>query len=292
MDAQRSGTPLDRLRGRLGAELFARVAGPDGRAVRRRIHDTPGPRWFGPDRPVRVVHGDASMFVGGLSALLVQSLHPLAMAAVAAHSGYRSDPWGRLQRTSTFLAVTTFGTAEDADAAVERVRAVHAGIRGTTADGRPYRAGDPHLLGWVHAAEADSFLRAHQAYGAHPLDADGCDGYVADMARVAEALGVEDPPRDRKALDERLRAYGPELEDTPQARAVARFLLLHPPVPLPARPAYGALAAAAVALMPARHRALIGLPAASSLETAVVRPFGRGAVRAIRWAMADPARTG
>ncbi len=80
---------LTELRGYLGQSLFERVAGPDGAANRARIHDTPGPRWFGPDRPIRRVHGDASMFIGGISALLLQSLHPLAMAAVAAHSGYR-----------------------------------------------------------------------------------------------------------------------------------------------------------------------------------------------------------
>ena len=98
------------------------IAGPDGPAERVRIHDTPGPRWFPEGSPIRRVHADASMFVGGLRALLLQSLHPLAMAGVAQHSNYRGDPWGRLQRTSTFLAVTTFGAADDAQRAVDRVR--------------------------------------------------------------------------------------------------------------------------------------------------------------------------
>lgn len=112
-------------RERLGAAVFARVAGPDGPRNRARIHDTPGPRWFGPEQPVRRVHGDASMFIGGLSSLLLQSLHPLAMAAVSAHSGFRGDPWGRLQRTSTFPATTTYGTADQAQRACDQVRAVH-----------------------------------------------------------------------------------------------------------------------------------------------------------------------
>ncbi|OSP42395.1 hypothetical protein B7767_15795, partial [Streptomyces sp. 13-12-16] len=180
------------LRDRIGHAIFSRVAGPDGPDNRARIHGTPGPRWFGPDRPVRRVHGDASMFIGGLSALLLQSLHPLAMAAVAGHSGFRGDPWGRLQRTSTFLAVTTYGTADSAQRAVDRVRAVHETVRGTTADGEEYRASDPRLLCWVHIAEVDMFLRAHQRYGARPLDEEGCDAYVADMARIATALGVPD----------------------------------------------------------------------------------------------------
>jgi uncharacterized protein (DUF2236 family) len=96
------------------------------------------------------------MFVGGVRALLLQSLHPLAMAGVAGHSGYRSDPWGRLARTSYFLAVTTFGPADDAQALVDRINEIHLRVRGRAIDGRPYAASDPHLLRWVHLAETDS----------------------------------------------------------------------------------------------------------------------------------------
>ncbi|MFF3203794.1 oxygenase MpaB family protein [Streptomyces sp. NPDC002962] len=276
------------VRERLGRALFRRVAGPDGPATRARIHHTPGPRWFEPDRPIRVVHGDASMFIGGLSALLLQSLHPLAMAAVAGHSGYRGDPWGRLQRTSTFLAVTTYGTAEDAQLAVDIVRHIHEGIRGTTADGVPYHAADPHLLGWVHAAETDSFLRAHERFGAHPLDAAGYDAYVADTARVAEALGVSDPPRDRRELRERLTAYRPELRTTSQARAAARFLLFRPPLPLAVRPFYGGLGANAVVLLPPWARGMLWLPRVPVVEDLAVRPTGQALTRTIRWVMTPP----
>ncbi len=277
------------LRDRIGDAIFSRVAGPDGPDNRARIHGTPGPRWFGPERPVRRVHGDASMFIGGLSALLLQSLHPLAMAAVAGHSGFRGDPWGRLQRTSTFLAVTTYGTADSAQRAVDRVRAVHETVRGTTPDGEEYRAADPRLLCWVHVAEVDSFLRAHQRYGARPLDAEGCDGYVADMARIATALGVPDPPVDRAGLDERLAAYRPELRATPEARATARFLLLNPPVPLLARLPYGVLAVNAVSLLPGWASRALGLPRVPAAESVCVRPLGTAVTAGIRWALA-PAR--
>ncbi|MFF8382500.1 oxygenase MpaB family protein [Streptomyces kanasensis] len=272
-------------RERLGRALFTRVAGPEGEANRARIHGTPGPRWFGPDRPVRTVHGDASMFVGGLRALLLQSLHPLAMAAVAAHSGYRGDPWGRLQRTSTFLAVTTYGTARDAQRAVDRVRAVHEAVRGRTTGGAAYHAADPHLLEWVHVAEVDSFLTAHQCYGAHPLDPDGCDAYVADTARVAAALGVPDPPRSRAALAERMAAYRPELTASEEAREAARFLLLHPPLPWAARAPYALLAVNAVSLLPPWARAPLGLPSLPLLERTAVRASGRAVVGTIRWAL-------
>jgi uncharacterized protein (DUF2236 family) len=103
------------------------------------VISAPGERWFAEDRPIRQAHGDSVMFIGGITALLLQSLHPLAMAAVAGHSGYRGDPWGRLQRTSYFLAVTTFGRPSDAREAIGRLRAIHHKITGTAPDGRPNR---------------------------------------------------------------------------------------------------------------------------------------------------------
>ena len=276
---------FDRLRERLGQRLFEMVAGPDGPQNRSRIHTTPGPRWFAEDRPIRQVHADASMFVGGLRALLLQSLHPLAMAGVAGHSDYRGDPWGRLQRTSTFLAVTSFGTADDAQRAVDRVRGIHRRVHGTAPDGRPYRADDPHLLEWVHIAEVDSFLIAHQRFGASPLDQDGRDAYVADTARVAMALGVADPPRTQAELTERIAAYRPELQSTDAAREAARFLLVTPPLPLLARGPYGVLSATAISLLPAWARLPLRLPYLPPLEATGIRVAGRVLVGGIRWAL-------
>lgn len=276
---------LGRLRERLGRGLFAMVAGPDGPQKRDRIHNTPGPRWFAEDRPIRRVHADASMFVGGLRALLLQSLHPLAMAGVAEHSDYRGDPWGRLQNTSTFLAVTTFGTADDAQRAVDRVRGIHRRVHGTAPDGRPYRADDPHLLEWVHIAEIDSFLLAYQRYGAAPLNQDERDGYVADTARVAAALGVIDPPRTEAELRERLAAYRGEMQGTDAAREAARFLLVTPPLPLLARGPYGVLSATAVSMLPAWARFPLRLPYFPPVETTAITFAGRFLVGGIRWVM-------
>ncbi|MGZ5390877.1 MAG: oxygenase MpaB family protein [Mycobacterium sp.] len=276
---------LDTVRKNLSRSLFGLVAGPDGPANRSRIHDTPGPRWFEEDRPIRQVHADASMFVGGLRALLLQSLHPLAMAGVAEHSDYRGDPWGRLQRTSTFLAVTTFGPAADAQRAVDRVRGIHRRVSGVAPDGRPYAAGDPHLLEWVHIAEVDSFLLAHQLYGAHPLDQSGRDGYVADTARVAAALGVVDPPRTERDLTERIEAFRPELTSTQSAREAARYLLLTPPLPVVARAPYGLLAATSVAMLPAWARMPLRLPYVPPVEATLIRLSGRVVVGGIRWAL-------
>jgi uncharacterized protein (DUF2236 family) len=279
---------IDGVRDRLGHVLFERVAGPEGPGRRRRIHDTPGPRWFDPERPIRVVHGDASMFVGGIRALLLQSLHPLAMAGVAGHSGYRSDPWGRLARTSYFLAVTTFGTASDAQAMVDQIKSIHDRVRGKAPDGRAYSASDPHLLRWVHVAETDSFLAAHDAYGAERLTQAQRDAYVADTAEVASRLGVVDPPRSVAQLHQQLRAFEPELEATDAAREAARFLLLDPPLPWAARPPYALLASAAVGLLPAHARRPLGLPHLPLVERTLVRAAGHLMTRSIRWAMQRP----
>lgn len=281
---------IHRLRTQLGSALFERVAGKDGGEVRARVHFAPGERWFGPGAAIRQVHGDASMFVGGLRALLLQSLHPLAMAGVAGHSGYKGDPWGRLQRTSEFLATTTFGSIEDATATIERIRSVHLRVRGVAPDGRAYSASDPHLLRWVHVAEIDSFLRAYQRYGANTLDADGRDEYVANTAQIAEALGVIDPPRTERELADQLDAYRPELAGTKPAREAARFVLLRAPVPAAARAPYGVLAASAVALLPRWARWPLRLPYLPMAEATVVRLAGETVVRGIRWAMPVPQR--
>ncbi|MET0929336.1 MAG: oxygenase MpaB family protein [Aeromicrobium sp.] len=277
--------PLQSVRGRVGGVIFAKVAGDEGPARRDRIHFAEGPRRFGPDSAIVRVHSDASMFVGGMRALLLQSLHPLAMAAVDQHSGYRGDPWGRLQRTSTFLAETTFGTIEDADRSIAIVRAVHKRITGTAPDGRPYAASDPHLLRWVHIAEIDSFLRAHDRYGARPLDAAGRDAYVAETAHVARALGAVNVPETVAELDELMALYRPELKGTPAARQAARFILVHPPVPLALRGPYGLLSATAVAMMPRWTRIPLRLPWLPLTEATAVRTSGIAVTSAIRWAM-------
>jgi len=279
---------LPDVRERLGRAIFLRVAGPDGPRHRDRIHFREGPRWFEAGSPITRVHGDASMFVGGLRALLLQTLHPAAMRAVSEHSGFRGDMWGRLHRTSTFLAVTTFGVADDAQQAVDMVKRIHERITGELPDGTPYAASDPHLLMWVHVAEADSFLRAHQLYGRRPLDAAGRDEYVAQIAEVGRRLGVIDPPTTEAELAELLASYRPELAGTPEAREAVRYVLLRPPLPLAARAPYGVLAAAAIGMMPPWSRLPLRLPWLPVTERTVVRALGGVATGTIRWAMTRP----
>ena len=274
---------------RLGSALRARVAGDDATERAKVIWGREGERWFTPEDPVWRVHADAAMFPGGVAALLLQSLHPLAMAGVAGHSGYRGDPWGRLQRTSHFLATTTFGTVADAEAAIERVRGIHERVRGKDSRGRPYRADDPALLRWVHVAEAHSFLAAFQRYAPEPLTPAEADTYVAQSALVAARLGADDLPTTVAELDASLEGHRPVLEATDEARAAARFLLLDPPLPWAARPGYGLIASGGVALLPGWARRSLRLPAG---RPAAALAGGAGAVgtRAVRWAMAGVAQ--
>jgi uncharacterized protein (DUF2236 family) len=276
---------VETLRRALANNVRERVAGPDAESKAQELLSAEGPRWFAPDRPIHQVHGDASMFIGGLRALLLQSLHPLAMAGVAIHSDYRSDPWGRLQRTADFLASTSFGTAEVAEQAVNRVRSVHNRVEGIAPDGRSYSANDPHLLRWVHVVEVDSFLVAHQRYGAEPLSQSGRDGYVADMSVIARKLGVSAPPMTEQALRDQLHSFRSELASTKEARDAARYLVLQPPLAMPAKLAYGVIAAAAVSLLPWWARLPLRLPYLPVAEHVVAQPLGDAITRTLRWAM-------
>lgn len=275
------------LREQIAARVRSGVVGPadDAAARRAQLFDAPGERWFADDAPIRRIHADSAMFVGGLRALLLQSLHPLAMAGVAQHSNYRDDPWGRLQRTADYLAATTYGPVAQAERAIEVVRRVHDRVTGVADDGRPYAANDPHLLRWVHLAEVDSFLAAYRRFGAEPLSAADADRYVADMALIARRLGVPAPPTSERGLRDQLRAYRPELRGTPAARDAARYLLLQPPMHPAARAPYAVLSAAAVALLPRWARSPLRLPWLPVLETVAVRPAGDALTRTLRWAL-------
>ncbi len=286
------GEVVEPLRRQLGASIRSRVSGTgdhaDVEAAAAALFHAEGPRWYGPGDAVWIVHADVSMFVGGLRALLLQSLHPLAMAGVAQHSDYRTDPWGRLQRTAQFLGQTTYGSAAQAEAACATVRRVHKRVRGVAPDGRPYAANDPHLLAWVHVVEVDSFLRAHRHYGRVQLDDDQRDEYVAQMAKVARTLGVVDPPTTVAELRGLLQAYRPELRSTREARESARFLLAPPQLPLAARPIYGLLFASAATLLPLWARISLRVPWFPVSERVLVRPAAQVLVDTMRWALGPP----
>ena len=280
------GRTLDVRRKQLAQAVRDRIAGPEFRETHERIWYTPGPRWFTDEDPIWRVHADTAMFVGGIRALLLQSLHPVAMLGVSQHSGFRGDPWGRLQRTSRFLATTTYGTIADAERSIRIVRAIHGRVKGTTPSGRPYRADDPHLLGWIHVAEVDSFLSAFQIFGSAPLTPAEADDYVRQSGFVAEQLGVVDPPQTVADVERLLADYRPELKLTPAASEAAELLLKDPPLSGPQKLGYALLAAGAVSLLRPWARAMLLLPTLPATDRLVARPLTRSALGTIRWALA------
>ena len=258
-----------------GASEIARaIASPAG-----------APGWFTPADPIWTVHGSVATFLGGIRSLLLQALHPLALAGVDQHSTYREDPFGRLQRTGAFIAATTFGSAELAEQTVRAVRVMHQRVQGTALDGRPYSAQDPRLLSWVHLALTDSMLRAYLDHGRDGwVDA---DGYVADMAVVAEAMGVADPPRSQTELRAQLEAFRPDLGVDDVVRRTHGFIR-NAPLPLGLRPGYTVLARAAWDSLPPWALEMLG----SSPRTAPVdRVLADAGLRVLKFALvASPAR--
>jgi uncharacterized protein (DUF2236 family) len=275
------------VRRQIGGGVRRMVAGDHApvRDLSRPVDGDPG--LFGPDSVTWRIHADASMFVGGLRALLLQMLHPLAMAGVADHSDYRRHPERRLARTALFVAETTYGTTRQAEDAFALVRRVHRNVTGTAPDGRPYSAGDPHLVAWVHHAEVDSFLRAYQRYGSESLSKADADRYVAEMAVVCERLGGEPPARSVAELRSYFSSVRPELRAGAQARDAARWLMV-PPLPLPARPAYAIIAPAAVGLLPGWAQRELWLPLLPGVDPVVVRPAARFLLRTLAWAVTGP----
>jgi len=231
--------------------------------------DPGDPGLTGPGSASWIVIGEPAAIAGGLRGLLVQLAHPLAMAGVHDHSAFRSDPLGRLQRTSAYVTTSTFGSTREALQVARRVRAVHPKVTGTAPDGRAYRADDPRLLTWVSIALTSSFLAGHRQWAPTTLTADEEDAFVAQQSRISalldprvdlHALGrdpaaqealragelplpmVDDGtlPSSAAALDDVLDGFRHELGITHQAREALAFLR-RPPIPRAARGGYRSL---------------------------------------------------
>jgi uncharacterized protein (DUF2236 family) len=215
----------------LGMEPYGSAAGLIERSAAAFVSGVPeapaDDGFFGPGSVTWRVSGDLSSPVAGLRSLMVQALHPLAMAGVDQHSGWREDPVGRLAATSAYVTTVSFGGRAEAERAAAHVRRIHEHVRGTDqVTGRPYAAGDPALLLWVHAALVDSGLQAAALFGT-PLQAEDADRYVAEMTAAAELVGVPPglTPSSVRELGDYLASVRPELRATPAARESMAYLL-------------------------------------------------------------------
>lgn len=232
------------------------------------------------------VHGDVTtMMVGGISALLLQMLHPAALAGIWDHSTFRDDMLGRLPRTARFIAVTTYADKADALAAIDRVRQVHDRVSGTLSDGTPYRANDPHLLAWAHVTEALCFLDAWIRYGEPGMSREDQDLYFTQFADIARRLGAAPVPESKAEAEALVKRLRPQLQADARAREVAQLVLRQKAPTLAAVPVQKMTMEAAVDLLPGWARALHALPSLH-LSRPVVRLSTAMVASSLRWAFA------
>jgi uncharacterized protein (DUF2236 family) len=181
---------------------------------------------FHRDSVIWRVHGDVtSMMAGGIAALLLQMLHPSALAGVWDHSNVQSDMLGRLRRTARFIAVTTYGERDAAEAAIAKVRGIHQRVNGTLSDGSVYHADDPHLLAWVHVAGAMMFLDGWRQYAEPRMSAGDQDRYFAETAEVAHMLGADPIPTTRVRAEALVQQYRGELRADDRTREFRDLIL-------------------------------------------------------------------
>lgn len=269
--------PIDRFRlamVRRTVSLFAEADDP----MANTMDHVGDPGLFGPDSLTWEIMGDASGFVGGIRALLIQAAHPEVVAGVHDHSRYREDPLGRLSRTSNYVTATSYGAMPEVEQAVRIVRAAHRRVRGTSHRGTPYAADEPGLAAWVHNSLTDSFLECARFYGSRPLSEAECDRFVEEQASIGRLLDADPIPETAAELS-RWVAEHPAVGPSPGMREAVDFLR-DPPLDPAVKIGYQVLAAAAIATLPPRIRQSLGLS---------VRPgasyVGRAAVPSLRWAI-------
>jgi uncharacterized protein (DUF2236 family) len=219
------------------------------------------------------LHREPAMLVGGLRALIVQALHPLAIAAVADHSDYKGDVWGRYARTSNYVLTTIFGSTRQAEALGARVRAIHRPIHGIDqVTGRPYAADDPELLLWIHTTLVESFLAAYRRFVA-PLSRGEADQYVSELVRQARLVGLSasEVPATERDNQDFIDSLRPQLIATRHSME-ALETVLHPPLPPWRRPVWWVAGQAAISVLPEHALGLYGL-SRNPLAEAAVRPL-------------------
>jgi uncharacterized protein (DUF2236 family) len=243
--------------------------------------------FFGPDSVTWRIHADPSYHLGGMRALMLQALHPVAMDGVATNSaGFRDDWWMRIQRTGQYMETAVFGTRSEARRMAARVRGLHRQLSGTEpTTGRAYRVDDPDLLLWVHNCAVESMLTSARRAGVRLSNSDA-DAYVDEQVAFGVLVGVPEDiaPRSVADLHEYFDDIRPALASTPAAVKGIRDLFLPPmrgwvQVLTPARPLWGSLAGLAFALLPAWARKMYsvpGLPLTDAAATAGLKAFRAG----------------
>lgn len=242
---------------------------------------------FARDSVIARVHGDVtSMMAGGIAALLLQMLHPQALAGVWDHSDVHDDMLGRLRRTARFIALTTYGDRDAAEAAIARVKRIHEQVSGTLPDGTRYRADDPHLLAWVHVAGAVMFLEGWRRYGEPGMSCSDQDSYFVESGVIARMLGADPVPETRAAAERLVRDFRPHLGANSRSREFRDLVLRAPARALAEAGVQKLLMSAATDLLPPWARRMHGINIAP-LAMPPIRAATLGLASALRWAFAQ-----
>ncbi len=277
------------LRRRIEAAVIGLTSGAGAPRVNF-LEPAGDPGLFGPDSVCWRVHADFTiMMVGGVSALLLQALHPLALAGVWDHSNFREDILGRLRRTSAFVGGVTFASRGDAERLIERVRQIHQRVVGKAGDGRPYAAGNPDLLTWVHVAEHSSFLRSYQRYAPAALSDAEQDRYYAETALVAEMLGAREVPKSAAAIEAYLQAMRPQLGCDARVREVRRILFSTRAPNAAIQPFSRLFLHAGEDLLPGWAQAMLEIKPRTALRRAALHSSIRAIAPGFRWALRNGA---
>lgn len=244
---------------------------------------------FPSDSVIWRVHGDViSMMAGGIAALLTEMLHPQALGGVWDHSNVHEDMIGRLRRTARFIAVTTYGDRDSAEAAIAKVRRIHGQVTGTLADGTHYRADDPHLLAWVHVAGSMMFLEGWRRYGEPRMSRADQDTYFAESGEIARGLGANPVPQTRCEAEQLIRDFRHELRADSRSREFRDLVLGPPPARLAEASVHKLLIRAAVDLMPRWAREMHSLNV-MAFSAPPIRAATFGLASTLRWAFAREA---
>jgi uncharacterized protein (DUF2236 family) len=246
---------------------------------------------FGPESMAWKVHADfISMMIGGISSLVLQALHPKALAGVWDHSSFRKDLKGRLGRTAFFIAATTYGSNEMANNAIHRVNQIHQKVTGFDEFNEPYRADDPELLTWVHLTEIRSFMRSYESYRSESLTTKQKDQYFAEMKILGEKLGAIDLPDTYSGTEQVIRQYIPKLHYGERAKSIID-MLDHFPSNLSSKPFVKMISRAGFLNLPDWAYPIIQRPQPSRLERLAVQSAIRIMAIPVREALKDGVAT-
>jgi uncharacterized protein (DUF2236 family) len=274
--------PIDGWRRRVVANttgLFAHAEDPLANTLDYRGD----PGLFGPGSITWEVMGDPATFVGGIRALMIQAAHPEVVAGVKDHSSYKTDPLGRLSRTSNYVTATSYGAMPEVEAALAEVHRAHRPVKGRSHRDVAYSAGNARFGAWVHNSLTDSFLAANQAYGRRRLDTEEADRFVAEQAEIGRLMRADPLPLTAAELSAWV-ANHPDVGPSP-GMVEAMAFLESPPLDPFVKAGYTVLAKAAVAIIPERLRGILDLtpvPGAKAL--------GASSTAFLRWALGSSPR--